>query len=129
MIQLPNDYKEDEDVAVSYKDMILQELSGLGIKPNEIAVWLSGDKEIEKLSHITENNNEINYLLFKVAPATGWDCPRASILVMYREIQSLTFRTLPNFGSYKKNAFWSSFFLILVNLTKDTYIQTTIKNL
>lgn len=93
MIQLPNDYKEDEDVAVSYKDMILQELSGLGIKPNEIAVWLSGDKEIEKLSHITENNNEINYLLFKVAPATGWDCPRASILVMYREIQSLTFRT------------------------------------
>lgn len=32
-------------------------------------------------------------MIFKVAPATGWDCPRAEILVMFREIDSPVFRT------------------------------------
>ena len=32
-------------------------------------------------------------MIFKVAPATGWDCPRAEILVMFREITSPTFHT------------------------------------
>ena len=32
-------------------------------------------------------------MIFKVAPATGWDCPRADILVMFREITSPTFHT------------------------------------
>jgi len=93
MIQLPNDYKEDDEVAISYKDMILQELKNNGVKDDEIAIWLSGEKDTDKLENITNNNDEVNYLIFKVAPATGWDCPRASILIMYREIQSPTFRT------------------------------------
>jgi type III restriction enzyme len=32
-------------------------------------------------------------MIFKVAPATGRDCPRADILVMFREITSPTFHT------------------------------------
>jgi len=30
-------------------------------------------------------------LVFKQAPALGWDCPRASILVIFRETKSFTF--------------------------------------
>ena len=32
-------------------------------------------------------------MIFKVAPATGWDCPRADILVMFREINNPSFHT------------------------------------
>ena len=32
-------------------------------------------------------------MIFKVAAATGWDCPRADILVMYRDIKSPSFHT------------------------------------
>jgi type III restriction enzyme len=33
----------------------------------------------------------VSFLLFKQAAATGWDCPRASVLVMFREIKNPTF--------------------------------------
>ena len=33
----------------------------------------------------------MSFLLFKQAAATGWDCPRASVLVMFREIKNPTF--------------------------------------
>ncbi len=32
-------------------------------------------------------------LLFKQAIALGWDCPRASVLLIFRELQSMTFTT------------------------------------
>ena len=94
LIQLPNDYKENEEVSTNMKSMVLNELQQLGVNiDDEVAIWLDKEKTTDKLKDITKLNNEVNYLLFKVAPATGWDCPRASILVMYREIQSPIFRT------------------------------------
>jgi len=59
------------------------------VKETEIAIWLS--KEKENLEDIEKNNSPISFLLFKQAAATGWDCPRAGVLVMYREIQNPTF--------------------------------------
>src|SRR3989338_6837210 len=93
MIQLPSDFKEKEEVQANQKNLVLSYLKDKGVKAKEIAVWLSGDKDKEKLKSITDNNNKVNYLIFKVAPATGWDCPRAEILVMFREINSPTFHT------------------------------------
>lgn len=40
---------------------------------------------------ISDNDNSVNFMLFEQAAGTGWDCPRAHILVMYREINSATF--------------------------------------
>ena len=34
----------------------------------------------------------MNVLLFKQAPATGWDCPRAQVLLMYRETKDPVFQ-------------------------------------
>ncbi|MBN2570826.1 MAG: DEAD/DEAH box helicase family protein [Ignavibacteriales bacterium] len=91
MIQLPSDYQDKEEVQTNLKSVVLQYLNKKGVKDNEIAIWLSEDKTNLEKDLIVQNNNEVNFLLFKVAPATGWDCPRADILVMYREISSPIF--------------------------------------
>ncbi len=93
LIQLPSDFKEKEEVQANLKDLVLSYLRQKGVRENEIAIWLSGDKDIEKLKNISDNDDKINFMIFKVAPATGWDCPRADILVMFREITSPTFHT------------------------------------
>lgn len=91
LIQLPSDFKEKEEVQANQKDLVLSYLKQKGVKDQEIAIWLSSEKKNRE--HIEKNNNPINFLIFKVAPATGWDCPRADVLVMFREISSPTFHT------------------------------------
>lgn len=91
LIQLPSDFKEKEEVQANLKDLVLSYLKQKGVKENEIAIWLSNEKK--NLERIEENDNRVNFMIFKVAPATGWDCPRADILVMFREITSPTFHT------------------------------------
>ena len=91
MIQLPSDFKEKEELQANQKDIVLSFLKEKGVKDNEVAIWLSNEKK--NLELIEKNNSGVNYLIFKVAPATGWDCPRADILVMFREITSPTFHT------------------------------------
>ncbi len=90
MIQLPNDEKKDQE-EVKQKDIVLGYLKEKNIDKNKIAVWLTGPDK-ENLENITKNNNEIEVLLFKQAPATGWDCPRAQIMLMYRETKSPVFQ-------------------------------------
>src|SRR5690606_31232374 len=48
-------------------------------------------EEKENLENIAKNNNEAEVLIFKQAIALGWDCPRAQILVLFRDWKSLTF--------------------------------------
>jgi len=91
LIQLPSDFKEKEEVQANLKDLVLSYLKQKGVKENEIAIWLSNEKKNRE--RIEENDNKVNFMIFKVAPATGWDCPRADILVMFREITSPTFHT------------------------------------
>lgn len=91
LIQLPSDMNEKEEVITNKKLVVLNYLQQKGVLDEEVAIWLSNEKK--NLDFITLNNNEVNFMLFKVAPATGWDCPRASILVMFREIKSPSFHT------------------------------------
>lgn len=92
LIQLPNDDKaRKETLDKSKKDIVLDFLREKGESEHNIAVWLSNDKE--NLEEIEKNNSKINFLVFKQAAATGWDCPRAGILVMFREIKSPVFHT------------------------------------
>ena len=91
LIQLPSDMNEKEEVTTNKKLVVLNYLKQRGVLDEEVAIWLSNEKK--NLDSITLNNSEINFMLFKVAPATGWDCPRASILVMFREIKSPSFHT------------------------------------
>ena len=87
-IQLPDrDASEDEPI----KEMALQTLNAAGItvENRKLAIHLSDQKEnIENISH---NDNETEVIIFKYAIALGWDCPRAHILVLFRNWQSINF--------------------------------------
>lgn len=79
LIQFPNGSEEwIERVKRALAEMGYPETSGL------VSTWFSGEhpdkpEEIEKL------DGQYAFLLFKQAIATGWDCPRAKILVKLRE--------------------------------------------
>jgi len=56
---------------------------------NRLAIWLSGE-HINK-ENVEKQNSEVDVLIFKQAIALGWDCPRAQILVLFREWHSPIF--------------------------------------
>ena len=92
LIQLPSDERENKNIErENKKDIVTSFLKDKGVKEHEIAIWLS--KEKKNLDEITHNHNHVDFMIFKVAPATGWDCPRADILVMFREISNPSFHT------------------------------------
>lgn len=93
LIQLPNDTSEDNSVEdrriIDQVVQYLEAVKSITTQNSKLAVWLSGRKEnlegIEALDNMTE------VLLFKQAIALGWDCPRASVLLIFRELHSNTF--------------------------------------
>jgi type III restriction enzyme len=91
LIQLP-----DEDQAGSHDKREFAERwlhdHGKTTDNGKLAIWLSGDDQNHlNLDGISENDNQVEYLIFKQAIATGWDCPRAYILVKFREVKSEIF--------------------------------------
>ena len=64
----------------------------LEIEENKIAIWLSVEKENLDKADLSRNDSNVEYLFFKTAIATGWDCPRAKILVVLRESSSKPFK-------------------------------------
>ena len=79
LIQFPNGSEEwIQRVKEALADMGYPESSGL------VASWFSGDHP-DKPEEISKLNGQYAFLLFKQAIATGWDCPRAKILVKLRE--------------------------------------------
>ena len=87
LIQLPN-----AEAGEAKKEVIQAFLAAKGISEanGKLAVWLSEEKS-DGLDVISDFKSEVEFLLFKQAIDTGWDCPRAHILVKLRDIQSYTF--------------------------------------
>ena len=93
LIQLPND--NNDSLSAEEKKTVEEVIQYLDVKKNitvdnnKLAVWLSGWKEnvngIEKPDCMTE------VLLFKQAIALGWDCPRACVLLIFRDLKSQEF--------------------------------------
>ncbi len=92
-IQLPTEDKEDlSELDVKVRAIVEEILSEQGYEyyNKNLAIWLSGEKE--NLEGITEKDNIVEVLIFKQAIALGWDCPRAQVLVMLREIKNEAFQ-------------------------------------
>lgn len=93
LIQLPNDTSDANTVDdQKYIDIILQNLEhkyGIMVNNNRLAVWLSGRKD--NVDDIEKPDNMVEVLLFKQAIALGWDCPRAAVLLIFRELKSTSF--------------------------------------
>lgn len=93
LIQLPNDTTEslsteEKTLAESIVQMLkvqfnVTEENGL------LGTWLSGKKTIG--DEISNNDDITQVLLFKQAIALGWDCPRAAVLLIFRNLQAEEF--------------------------------------
>lgn len=92
LIQLPNDDSRIDENVETKEDFTLRYLKKRGIKMSNIAVWLEDKKKKEEW-RLEDEDSEIDFLIFKLACGTGWDCPRAHVLVMFREIKTPVFRT------------------------------------
>lgn len=92
LIQLPTSTEGEEKLknikAFLFKKGLQEQIDKSG--NGKFAIWLS-DQKSENLEWISEPENEIEFLAFKQAIDTGWDCPRAQILVKLRESHSETF--------------------------------------
>lgn len=89
LIQLPD---RKSGVSETLQDQITDHLEdnyGISVSKNNLAIYLSEAKE--HLENIAKNDSPVEVMLFKQAIALGWDCPRASIMVLFRDHKSLTF--------------------------------------
>lgn len=110
LIQLPDSRKGILDK----KDQVIKKLKDefkISEENEKLAIWLSETKT-PNLVNIEKKDNETEVLIFKQAIALGWDCPRAAILVLFREWKSITFEIqtvgrimrMPEWRHYKDDA-------------------------
>ena len=86
IIQVPN--KSDD--LIKQIEKILEEKNYTYDRKN-LAIWLSDRKE--NIEDIENNESNQAVLIMKQAISTGWDCPRAKILVKLRDNMSEDFET------------------------------------
>lgn len=91
LIQLPDRVTSLQDRVRERVERILKDKHNISIEKgnNKLAIWLSGE-HINK-EYVERNESDIKVLIFKQAIALGWDCPRAQILVLFREWHSSIF--------------------------------------
>ena len=91
LIQLPDAHS---DVVDDRKDEILSMLNSrfnITTDNGKLAIYLSDKDNKINLENIEKNDNEVEVLVFKQAIAVGWDCPRSSVLVLFREWKKFEF--------------------------------------
>lgn len=91
LIQLPSDKKTESVLDKKLIDEVETYLQAKNIttQNHRLAVWLSNRKD--NLEGIEEKECTTDVLIFKQAIALGWDCPRAAVLLIFREIQQESF--------------------------------------
>lgn len=85
LIQIPDAKKGQRPP----EEKIIDVLSKFGITKDagKLGIYLSQEDK-DHLFNVRENTSEIEVLIFKDAIALGWDCPRASILLLQKEWNS-----------------------------------------
>jgi len=91
LVQLPDRIGQTEDRMRERVESILKNKYKISIEKgnSRLAIWLSGE-HINK-ENVEKHNSDVEVLIFKQAIALGWDCPRAQILVLFREWHSPVF--------------------------------------
>lgn len=136
IVQLPSseageDKKEYVESFLAEKDITYEN--------KRLAVWLSEEKVNNENEFVTPNDSEVDFLIFKQAIDTGWDCPRAAILVRFREIKSIVFEIqtigrilrMPEAEHYEEDKLNTGFVYTNVKsleVKKETYNPNIIKS-
>ncbi len=125
LIQLPDKIPESMNEKM---DDIIKKLKtefDISVENNKLAKWFATDKS-ENLDNIEENDNPVEVLIFKKAISLGWDCPRASILVVFREYNNFEF-SIQTIGRIMRMPEWKHYTKVL-ELNKG-YIFTNLNNI
>lgn len=85
LIQFPNGQPETIKAVESKLESM-----GYTYDNGMVSIWMSEDKK-DLTDNLTDNDGTPVFLLMKQAISTGWDCPRAKILVKLREGMSEQF--------------------------------------
>lgn len=111
LIQLPDTKQGMPDKREEVEEVLAK--LGYTRKNGRLAVYLSDKDNKVNLENIEKNESEVDVLIFKQAIALGWDCPRAAILVLFRqwkeETMTFSIQTLgrvmrmPEHKHYKDN--------------------------
>lgn len=125
LIQLPNDNKTTSAEDFKIKEEVEEFLKSKNIttKNNRLGIWLSNEKI--NLDDIEESESITDVLLFKQAIALGWNCPRAAVLLIFREIQQqvFTIQTVGRILRMPEQKHYSSSLLnhgyVYTNLSRD----------
>ncbi len=136
LVQIPTAEAGDDK-----KEAVKEFLSRKGIteKNGKLAIWLAEQKS-ETLDWIADPDNKIEFLIFKQAVDTGWDCPRAHVLVKFRESHIETFEIqtvgrilrMPELRHYKNEALNIGYIYTNVQsiiVKKEEYNPNIIKHL
>lgn len=89
LVQFPDEKKANKEERNSLIKQVRTYLSEIGQEDSQVATWLANEKI--NVADIEKADSPVNYLLMKQAVSTGWDAPRAKILVKLR------LNTDPNF--------------------------------
>lgn len=132
LIQLPNDNKTqseaDKTKIAEIKAYLADPRIDITEENGKLAIWLSEEKK--NLDKIAEPSNMTEVLIFKEAVSKGWDCPRASVLLIFREMKSYSFTVqtvgrvlrMPQQKHYSNDALNHAY--VYTNLQND-YIEIT----
>lgn len=88
LVQIPN-AEEGTKKIEAIRDFLAEK--DITENNGRLAIWLNDYPSSENLDGISINTNPVQFLIFKQAIDTGWDCPRAHILIKFRETKSETF--------------------------------------
>ena len=105
LIQVSDKLKENEKEFEDNINLIIKTL-----KSNNLtyAKYFSSEKidsdqrAIKSLQDISRNSSDIDTIIFKVGPATGWNIPRACMLLQLRNVSSDTLN-IKTIGRIKRN--------------------------
>lgn len=94
IVQVPDKYDdEDTQFLQAFREMYEEE-TGKSITPDEMRHCFSGDKTKWDLEYISpqdiQDSPQIQVVFFKSALTTGWDCPRAEMLISLRSAKDKT---------------------------------------
>jgi len=123
LIQIP----DSRAGVIDKKDSVIQLLAKNGIttENGKLAIYLSDKDNKINLTNIEKNENEVEVMIFKQAIAVGWDCPRANILVLFREWRSIVF-SIQTIGRIMRMPEWHHYKSLELN---RGYVYTSLSDI
>ena len=95
IIQLPNINAVNKIELLDIEN-ILKDKFDITKNNKKLAIYVNNFKTHDNIEDIS-SDNDVEFVIFKLALSTGWDCPRAQILVLFRDTNVMNLK-IQTFG-------------------------------